>query len=139
MGLGLGFGLENNERLKIKGITKPLMAILDILWSMNFYMFTVTSGFLVDVSFIRCTHNIHSCTLDICSFLWPVLEVEHFYNGKDTVGSISTQSHGLYELEKNTTPASMRHVETALKVLLLNVIQHCQVFTTKPESTIKQF
>lgn len=85
-------------------------------------------------------HNIHIEYLVLpLACVFSVLEVEHFYNGKDKVGSISTQSHELYELEKNTTPASMRHVETALKVLLLNVIQHCQVFTTKPESTIKQF
>ena len=30
VGLGLGFGLENKDQKKIKGATKPLMAILDI-------------------------------------------------------------------------------------------------------------
>ena len=30
VGLGLGFGLGNKDQKKIKGTTKPLMAILDI-------------------------------------------------------------------------------------------------------------
>ena len=34
MGLGLGFGLENKDQKKIKGTTKPLMAILDI-WNIS--------------------------------------------------------------------------------------------------------